>query len=425
MLAHIATDLVGPLLELETLFLQKQSEIESWLRTQLHATTPPFYSSVDLRNAGFKLAPVDTNLFPAGFNNLTRDNTPLAVQSVQDAIERICPSACKLLLIPESHTRNVFYQENLAALIDILQKSGLEVKMGALNIQARQSLKLPSGKNIDLHPMYIAQGNLQINGFVPCVGLLNNDLASGVPELLKQAEATLFVPPLELGWASRLKSEHFKHYSAVAHELADIIGIDPWLIDPKFRNCGEINFKTREGEECLAENVDKVLTDIRRKYREYGIKHKPFVLAKADAGTYGMGIITIYDPLDVVDLNRKQRNKMTRGKGGMETSKVILQEGVYTFETLGAENDKACEPVVYMIDKNVVGGFYRVHTNRGIDENLNAPGMMFEPLSFAKPLITPDRDGDPDDELNRLYAYGVVARLAMLAAAREIAEVLA
>jgi oxygen-independent coproporphyrinogen-3 oxidase len=28
---------------------------------------------VDLRNAGFKLAPVDTNLFPAGFNNLNLD----------------------------------------------------------------------------------------------------------------------------------------------------------------------------------------------------------------------------------------------------------------------------------------------------------------------------------------------------------------
>jgi len=423
MMAQMATAHTGPLLDFESLLLQKQSEIESWLRLQLHVSTPPFYSSVDLRNAGFKLAPVDTNLFPAGFNNLNKDSIPLAVQSVQDAVERICPSACNLLLIPESHTRNVFYLENLAALIEILQKAGLEVKVGALHLNDKMELELDSGKSLIMYPMHIENGNLKVGDFTPCVSLLNNDLASGVPDLLNQAEATLFIPPLELGWSYRLKSGHFAHYAQVAQEFANIIGLDPWLIDPKFRNCGEINFKTREGEECLAENVNEVLTGIKQKYKEYGIQHKPFVLAKADAGTYGMGIMTIYDPLDVVDLNRKQRNKMTRGKGGMENTKVILQEGVYTFETLGS-NNKVCEPVVYMIEKNFIGGFYRVHTKRGIDENLNAPGMEFEPLSFTRPLTTPEREGNPDDEVNRFYTYGVVARLAMLAAAREIAEVL-
>lgn len=414
---------IDPLLELETLFLRKQSEIESWLRLQPHTTAPPFYSSVDLRNAGYKLAPVDTNLFPAGFNNLNKDHVPLAVQSIQNAIERICPSACNLLLIPESHTRNTFYLENLVFLVELLKKAGLEVKVGGLQIDKEQSIDLPSGAKLTLQPMQVKNGNLGIGDFTPCISLLNNDLASGVPDLLRQAEATLFIPPLELGWSSRLKSDHFRHYAQVAAEFAKIIGIDPWFIDPLFKNCGEINFKTREGEECLAENADELLTGIREKYAEYGIDHKPFVLVKADAGTYGMGIMTIYDPMDVVNLNRKQRNKMTRGKGGVENDKVILQEGVYTFETLGKEN-KVCEPVVYMIDKNVVGGFYRVHTNRAIDENLNAPGMEFEPLSFSKPLTTPERDGYPDDEVNRLYAYGVVARLAMLAAAREISEVL-
>ncbi len=423
MIANIVGESINSLLELETLFLQKQSEIESWLRLQPHITAPPFYSSVDLRNAGYKLAPVDTNLFPAGFNNLNKDHIPLAVQSIQDAIERICPSACNLLLIPESHTRNMLYLENLASLIELLKKAGLEVKVGGLQIDKEQNIDLPSGAQLNLHPMQVKEGHLGIGDFTPCVSLLNNDLASGVPDLLRQAEATMFIPPLELGWSSRLKSGHFAHYAQVATEFGKIVGIDPWFIDPLFKNCGDINFKTREGEECLAENADELLTGIRKKYKEYGIEHKPFVLVKADAGTYGMGIMTIYDPMDVVDLNRKQRNKMTRGKGGIENDKVILQEGVYTFETLGEDN-KVCEPVVYMIDKNVVGGFYRVHTKRGIDENLNAPGMEFEPISFSKPLTTPERDGNPDDEVNRFYAYGVVARLAMLAAAREIAEVL-
>ena len=115
-----------------------------------------------------------------------------------------------------------------------------------------------------------------------------------------------------------------------------------------------------------------LLAKIRRKYKEYGINEKPFIIVKADAGTYGMGIgLTVRDPEDLAELNRKTRNKMSVIKDGQEVSEVILQEGVPTFERV---NDAVAEPVVYMIDRYVVGGFYRVHAERGIDENLNSPG---------------------------------------------------
>ena len=78
-----------------------------------------------------------------------------------------------------------------------------------------------------------------------------------------------------------------------------------------------------------------------------------------------------------------------------------------------------------MIDRYVVGGFYRVHTDRGVDENLNAPGMRFEPLAFDSCCAFPNPDCAPDDTPNRFYAYGVVGRLAMLAAAIEIEEMIA
>jgi len=124
---------------------------------------------------------------------------------------------------------------------------------------------------------------------------------------------------------------------------------------------------------------------------------------------------------EILELNRKQRTKMSASKGGQEVNQVIIQEGVYSFETIGAEHAVA-EPVVYMIDHFVVGGFYRVHTGRGPDENLNAPGMHFEPLAFVEPCNTPDQRREPDACPNRFYAYGVIARLALVAAAREIAE---
>ena len=81
MVPHLTTALNGPLLSLEKRMLDAMPKIEHWFRSQWLEYAAPFYASVDLRNAGFKLAPVDTNLFPGGFNNLTPQMLPLAVQA--------------------------------------------------------------------------------------------------------------------------------------------------------------------------------------------------------------------------------------------------------------------------------------------------------------------------------------------------------
>jgi glutamate--cysteine ligase len=57
-------------------------------------------------------------------------------------------------------------------------------------------------------------------------------------------------------------------------------------------------------------------------------------VVKADAGTYGMGVMTVRDADEVIALNRKQRNKMSVVKEGLEVSEVLIQEGVHSFETL-------------------------------------------------------------------------------------------
>lgn len=419
---HLTTALSGPLQALESLFLDNQSKIETWFRSAWRQTPAPFYASVDLRNAGFKLAPVDTNLFPAGFNNLSPDFMPLCILAVQSAVERFCPEAEGLVIVPEKHTRNLYYMESLANLQDIIRRAGFQVRIGSLNpeIEVATDIALPSGRLLRLDPLQRQGDLICVDDFFPCSILMNNDLSGGIPEMLKGIKQPI-IPPLSLGWSNRLKSEHFAEYRRVALEFAEILDVDPWLFDPMFRKCGEINFKKREGEECVEKNVEAILQDIQRKYDEYGVDKQPFVIVKADAGTYGMGIMTVTDPAQIHELNRKQRTKMSSSKEGQAITKVIVQEGVYTFETWG-DNASVAEPVVYMIDHFVVGGFYRVHTGRGANENLNAPGMHFEPLAFAKPLNNPDLNLDPDADANRFYAYGVVARLALLAAAREIAH---
>ncbi len=420
MVPHLITALTGPINELEQRILDSMPAIERWFRLEWMEHTPPFYTSVDIRNAGFKLAPVDTNLYPGGWNNLTPEMLPLAVQAAMAAIEKICPEARNLLLIPENHTRNTFYLSNVAQLRRIFHMAGLNVRIGSISPEIKKNtvIEIPGGETVTLEPVIRSKTRLGLKDFDPCTILLNNDLSAGIPGILEDIHEQYLLPPLHAGWSVRRKSRHFQSYEEVSKRFGKLLGIDPWLINPMFNRCGEVNFAESAGNECLTSNVDALLTKIRRKYKEYGIKEKPFVVVKADNGTYGMGIMTVRDAKELEDLNRRTRNKMSVIKDGQAVSEVIIQEGVLTNERM---HDAVAEPVVYMMDRYVVGGFYRVHAERGIDENLNAPGASFVPLAFDQSTHLPQPGAKPGASApNRFYMYGVIGRLAMLAASYEL-----
>src|SRR5512138_1311418 len=130
MVPHLVTALTGPINELEQRILESMPAIERWFRLEWMEHTPPFYTSVDIRNSGFKLAPVDTNLFPGGFNNLKEEFLPLCVQASMVAIQKRCPDAKGVLIVPESHTRNQFYLQNVARLQAILRMAGVRARVG-------------------------------------------------------------------------------------------------------------------------------------------------------------------------------------------------------------------------------------------------------------------------------------------------------
>jgi glutamate--cysteine ligase len=241
--------------------------------------------------------------------------------------------------------------------------------------------------------------------------LLNNDLSAGIPGMLEDLHEQFLLPPLHAGWSVRRKSRHFQAYEEVAKRFGKLLGMDPWLINPLYAKCGEVDFTAGVGMDSLSSHVDALLTKIRRKYKEYGINEKPFVIVKADNGNCGMGIMTVRDVKDLDLQNIKAQE-------GLTLTEVIIQEGVLTNERV---NDAVAEPVVYMMDRFVVGGFYRVHAERAVDESLNAPGASFVPLAFADSSRLPQPGRKPGSSSpNRFYMYGVIARLAMLAASYEL-----
>lgn len=420
MVPHLITALTGPINELEQRILESMPAIERWFRLEWMEHTPPFYSSVDIRNAGFKLAPVDTNLFPGGWNNLTEEMLPLAVQAAMASIEKICPEARNLLIIPENHSRNTFYLSNVAQLQRIFKMAGLNVRIGSISPEIKKptEVQLPHGESVLLEPVIRSKRRLGLKHFDPCTILLNNDLSAGAPGILEELYEQYLLPPLHAGWSVRRKSRHFQSYEEVSKRFGKLLGIDPWLINPLFSHSEGVDFAENLGMDTLEAQVDLVLTKVRRKYKEYGIKEKPFAVVKADNGTYGMGVMTVRDAKELEELSRKSRNKMGVIKDGQTVHNVIVQEGVLTQERM---NNAVAEPVVYMVDRYVVGGFYRMHPERGIDENLNAPGAGYVPLAFAQSTKLPEPGVRPGASApNRFYMYGVIARLAMLAASYEL-----
>jgi len=420
MVPHLITALTGPINELEQRVLDSMPAIERWFRLEWMEHTPPFYSSVDVRNAGFKLAPVDTNLYPGGWNNLTPEMLPLAVQAAMAAIEKICPEARNLLMIPENGQPSSFYLANLAQLQRIFNMAGLNVRLGSIDpaIKKNTSFELQNGDHVTLEPVVRSKRRLGLKDFDPCTILLNNDLSAGVPGILEETYEQYLLPPLHAGWPTRRKSTHFKCYEEVAKRLGKLLGVDPWLIYPLFDRCENVNLDQDSGFDALQTQVDSVLTRVKRKYKEYGIKEKPFVVVKADHGTHELGIVTVRDAKDMGSLQERIKALNKGRKTPHLPHDFMVQEGVLTQERV---NDAVAEPVVYMMDRYVVGGFYRVHAGRGIDENLNAPGAGFVPLAFEHSAQLPQPGVKPGASVpNRFYMYGVVGRLAMLAASYEL-----
>jgi len=85
-----------------------------------------------------------------------------------------------------------------------------------------------------------------VDGFDPCVVLLNNDLSGGVPNVLRGVNKQALFPPLHGGWATRRKSNHFDAYKEVVTEFAQVVASIRGSSTPISRNAaGSISVNGR------------------------------------------------------------------------------------------------------------------------------------------------------------------------------------
>ena len=371
----------GPnhLSNLEERIEDKRPELEEWFESKRLELDMPLYGSVDIRDAHWKVAVVDANQYPAGFNNLHDGDIGAHLRDSIGDLRHIH-------IWPESHNRNPAYTENITSLQTILENEGYAVTKGVLEIEEG----IP----------------VSVQGTVPDLILLNNDLTEGpLPEL-----GVPVSPPPQMGWYQRRKSSHFRAVQPYLDEVAEILEIDPWLLSTHWIVSED---KCLDKETCrtlLAAEVDDFIVYLQEKYDEYGIEGKPTLFVKNDAGTYGLGILEITSGEELLSLSNRKMNRLTYGKGGTDAEDFLIQEGVPSALTW---DSMVIEPVAYCANGRVGGWFYRANAKKGEMANLNSPSSVF---------LTPGEIQDDTIESRRNHWHMLVAEIAMLGMAAEIAS---
>ncbi|ACZ48886.1 glutamate--cysteine ligase [Anaplasma centrale str. Israel] len=391
---------------LEDVLERRAAAVEEWFADRFSRYPEVLSTSVDVRSSGYKVAPVDVNFFPAGYNNFGVGARQRAKSAFLEHLSQYL--GAKVLLVVESHTRNRKYVDSVMVLRDMLGDLGFQLEVGACGITGDISVMSSTGAVLDVRALVNRGGEVSTtSGFVPDLIMLNNDLTSGVPSVLDGVLAQRMIPPLHLGWFNRSKSRHLSIYSRVAEKFCAEFGLDKWGVCALFAHCQDVDFVSKEGIDDVASGVEDLISKIGEKFRLYGLDCTPYVFIKADNGTYGMGIVEVYSGEDVLNMNKKNRNKMRRIKENNPVKNVVLQEGVPTSEVF---DNHAAEPLLYCVGAEPVCYLCRYNSTRSRFENLNAPGCEFADVE----------DGIAE---KKKRVWRAVSKLAILAAAIEVEEI--
>ena len=399
---------------LEQFILENWNVINRYIDEKQELVPTPLYASVDIRESKEKFAPIDHNLFPAGFNNLCALDLDGATVKFKRELEKISPNLKAMAILCESNTKNAFYLDHLAILGKSIQDAGLDVFLISFDekIFKENELQLRflshSKFNVIIERAEIHDSEIRIKGrpqqnidFI----LLNNDQSTPIEDVCWEQVKTPIRPTPYIGWFNRQKHIHFKYYKGVADEFCQHFSLDPSLIQAKFRTIENIDFLSKKGFKTLAEGVDILLSEL---------PENRSVFVKAGQGTYGMGISVVSKGEDVINMNRKNRNKMNIGKNKIKFTSALIQEGL---ETVLKYDGMPAEVTIYLVAGESVGGFMRANPKRSETSNLNSHGMLFEKFCISE--IRQNRDHKKKEA-----TYSVIARLSTLASAYEIKDVI-
>ena len=333
------------------------------------------------------------------------------------------PGKNNILLFCEDHTRNLHYLENVYQLKTHLEAAGENVIVGSFfkdhptvcSSTGHLTITTSSNHELTLYCLnYILKNRSEFN-IDACI--LNNDLSDGNYGSLLQLNVPI-IPEAQMGWHRRKKSIHINQLNELTERLINECGlsIDPWFLTTEFNPAANMDINNESDRSQLADMASDTFKKVKEKYNEHQITESPYLVLKSDNGTYGMGVISIKDPSDILSLNRKNRNKLHKGKSAMPIDNLIIQEGIPSSRVI---NGHTAEEVIYQVNGSTIGSFYRLHEQKNNTDILNSKGMQFQ--AFDETINESFHETASNVLIQSSPVSYILAQLANLSAQKEIA----
>lgn len=395
--------------------IENCDELNEWFKSKTRDLKFSIYTSYDIRDSGWKVSPVDANIFPAGFNNICDVDKEAAGPVMSEYLQQTYGKIpANIALLTEEHTSNLYYWDNVYAIRTLLESTGSKVTVCIARPMAEPlQLQSAAGHSVTIYSAESKAGKVIVNGIVADLVVSNNDFSVSYQDWIAGMK-TPINPPYAVGWHSRKKSTFFTLYNELSAEFARKIKMP----EVHFQVATEVfeNFDANDVDrrQALADRVDQFLRKTQSRYKELNISDEPFCFLKNNSGTYGLAVLRVKSAQQILEWSAKDRKKMKAAKGGREVSEVIIQEGIHT--RIRTDDGITAEPCIYMIGEQLVGGFLRSHSEKGSDENLNSPGAIFKKLCMAD--LQHDMSDCPLENV-----YGWVSKLAAISVAQELKQV--
>ncbi len=398
---------------LHSVFLNKETQIQEWFLKKIESKDYPFYCSFDIRESNNKLAPVDANLFPAGFNNICEDDRNTMGDLLKKCTEFKKLDLKNVAIFCEEHTGNLYYWDNVGALISLFKAEGVTpfVVLPSLNSEIK-TIESASGIKIKINKVKVTEeGGALVDGTRVDFIVINNDLSTAFDSWIKDVKVSQF-PPLKMGWHKRRKHAFFKIYNELVNDFSKVIGLDPFHLRVETYNYDKFDIEDKKSLAKLSDEIVSFKNKLNKEYKEHNVREEPYFFVKNSFGTYGIGVIEVKSAQDVLNWNYKARKKMKATKGGGRFNSVIIQEGIPTSLKV---NEVPAEAVIYLLGCGLAGGFLRTHERKSGQDSLNAPGAVFQRMCFS------DYEFQKESKMFE-NVYGIIARLGALALSIEIEQ---
>lgn len=391
---------------------KSRGALDQWFAEKIKGLYLPFACSFDIRDSSYKIAPVDANIYPAGFNNICdvdKDNAPTLVRDYLKKVYRFPINT--ICILTEEHSQNPFYWSNVSSIKKMIEEAGCAVFLTfPRSLTSDIEVRTATNEPLKVQRSEVRSGLLYVEDQAIDLIVSNNDFSLSYEDFIQPLKTPINPPP-GLGWHQRKKQQFFSEYNRLATDFCNIIELDPWHLTIETVEFPHFDLNDEDKKNHLIEAAEGLVKRLASQYERHNIKDKPYLFIKNSSGTYGLAVIEVREPRDILSWNYKSRKKMKASKGGRSVDEVILQEGIPTILT---SDNSAAEPALYMLGDNLLGGFLRTHGEKGPTESLNSPGAVFKRLCVSDLHI--NLPGCPLENV-----YGWVARLGLLAIGAETA----